>query len=42
MGWGCSWYRKAEIHENLVRKPRGKHPLVEERRNNEENVKINF
>jgi alpha-D-ribose 1-methylphosphonate 5-triphosphate synthase subunit PhnI len=23
-------------------KPRGKHPLVEERRNNEENVKINL
>jgi len=37
MEWGCSWYREAENTSNiLVRKPRGKQPLVEERRNNEE------
>jgi hypothetical protein len=43
MGWGCSWYREAENRCNiLVRKPCGEQPLVERRRNYDENIMINF
>jgi hypothetical protein len=32
MEWGCGWYREAKNTRNiLMRKPRGKQPLVEEK-----------
>jgi hypothetical protein len=37
MEWGRERYNKAKNKRNiLVRKPRGKQPLVKEKRNNEE------
>jgi hypothetical protein len=43
MEWGCSWYKEVKnTRKILARKPCGKHSLVEERRNNDENFKISL